>query len=121
MKKNCLIFAFTTVFLFCEFRNSCAQTPYPEKLRKLILEKVQFDEVDIVEALEFVRKKSKEIDPSGKGVNIIIKELKKGDFKVTLELNDIPVGDLVRYICMSADLDFKIETYAIIISKKKKK
>ncbi len=121
MKHIVLIFCLATALLTCEFRMASAQEPCTEKLRKVVFEKIQFDETDVVEAFGFIRKKSKEDDPDGKGLNIVLKGIKKGESAITLELDDIPAGDLVRYICIAANLEFKVETYAIIISRKEKK
>lgn len=121
MRNIALIFCLATALLACEFRTASAQEPCAEKLRKVVFEKIQFDETDVVEAFEFIRKKSKEDDPDGKGLNIVLKGIKKGESAITLELDDIPAGDLVRYICIAANLEFKVETYAVIISRKEKK
>lgn len=95
-----------------------SQEPCAQKLQKIIVDKVVFDETDVIDAFEFLRKYSKEKDPEGKGINIVLRELKKGENKITLELSDIPASELIRYICIAAKLDYKVEQFAVIISKK---
>ena len=38
-----------------------------------------------------------------------------GNMKITLEANDMPVGELIKYICEQVGLKYKVEEYAVII------
>ena len=118
MKGNYYIF-FSVLSLFFPATLTYSQEPCAEKLNKIIIEKVVFDETDVVDAFDLLRKISKEKDSNGKGINIVLRELKRGENSITLELSDIPAGDLIRYICMSANLEYKVEQFAVIISRKK--
>lgn len=63
---------------------------------KIILPLVQFHEATLAEAIEFIRIKSRDLDPGKKGVNILLKG-DGGTVKITLSLKDVPVSEALRY------------------------
>jgi hypothetical protein len=107
------------VFVFFFLKGAYhAENSIEKKLGSIVFEEIKFDEVDIIFAFEYIRAQSKKIDKEGKGINIILKNIKKGTCNVSLELTSIPAGELIRYICLSSGLQYKLETYAVIIEKK---
>ncbi|HOK04881.1 MAG TPA: hypothetical protein P5270_06445 [Victivallales bacterium] len=121
MKKIFQFISLFFLFFLSDLHFLNTQELCVDKLKKIIFDKVFFDEKDVIDAISYIRKRSQEIDPEGKGINIIIKDIKKGEYRVTLELSDIPAADLLRYICMAAELDLRVEQFAVIISKKQNK
>ena len=66
------------------------------RANKIILPSVEFRDATLVEAIEFIRAKSREHDPDKKGVNILLKG--DGDtVKITLSLIDVPVPEALHY------------------------
>jgi hypothetical protein len=55
---------------------ACTPTgPYiVRQLQDIRIPKVELRDVTVAEALEFLRQRSRELDPSGAGVNIVLKE-----------------------------------------------
>ena len=72
----------------------------------LVLPKLKLDKTPITQALEAIQRKSRDADPEGKGINIVIQD--KNDKllqrKITLDLDDIPVKDAVKYTLLGSGL-----------------
>ena len=111
-------------------------------LNSIVIPKIEFHESSVVEAIKFLKTKSKELDPNHEGVNIVIKvdggggspkapaadapaglpeatpALASGgaaDSLITLSLSNIPLYEALRYITYQANLKIKIDTYAVAI------
>jgi general secretion pathway protein D len=99
------------------------------KLNNLIIPKLDFDETPVSEAVEYLKQKTKELDPNKKGINIVLNlapptsQLQtnnsispiQSEPKVTLNLHNIPLYEALKYIGKLADLKLKIEPYAVTI------
>lgn len=109
------------------------------KLNKIVLPKIEFHDCSLREAIDFLQQRARELDPTpgGKGVNIVLKlEKEKGvahsfaadeEFasnqkffsssrkKIDLNLKNIPLYEVLRYISELAGLKLKIEPYAVSI------
>ena len=92
-----------------------------EKMDRIILPTVSFQNATVEEAIEYLRLKSKDLDtletdPNRKGVNIIIRQ---GDApagaSISLDLRNVPMSEALRYICDLAQMKFKVEAYAVIV------
>ena len=88
-----------------------------EKLKEIIVPTVSFSEVTVQEAVEFLKIKSIELDvkepnPDKKGVNMVVQG-SAPDKTITLDLNNIPLGQVLDYICKMTDLQPKVEAYAV--------
>jgi len=139
-------------------------TAIRQKLDEIVIDTITFKDAKITEVFAFLRKKSKALDPSKKGVNfsvilrppghakkvvdtekadddfpegLLIEEEKEkedaDDFgigivpsgamdtteypepTITMDFNDIPLGQAIRYICEQANLKYKIEEYCVVI------
>jgi len=110
-------------------------------LNSIIVPKIEFHDTTVVEAIHFLKAKSKELDPNHQGVNIVIKvdggavpaavaaaapgaaglpeaapaAGGAGDARITLSLTDIPLYEVLRYITYQANLKIKIDSYAVAI------
>ena len=95
------------------------------KLEEIRIPQLSLQDDGIREAVEKLQKKAKaldtlETDPSRKGVNIVLKvdpakEGTDGGTKINLALNDIPLGEALKYIASAANLKVKVEPYAVAI------
>src|SRR5205085_1266630 len=72
------------------------------KLNTVIIPKIEFRDASIREAIEFLRQQAAENDPGA-------------DARITITLNQIPLGEALRYIASQAGLKVKIEPYAALI------
>ena len=88
----------------------------------LIIPKLKLDKVALRTALEAIQRKSKDADPNGKGINIVLQEKNEKvlNRKITLDLDDIPVKDAVKYTILGSGLlmSYKDEGNTIFISSK---
>jgi general secretion pathway protein D len=95
------------------------------KLQEIRIPQLSLTDESVREAVEKLQKKSRsldttESDPSKKGVNIVLKldparEAIDGGTKINLSLNDLPLGEALKYIASAANLKVKIEPYAVAI------
>jgi hypothetical protein len=102
----------------------CAQlssptNPLERKLQQVIVPKVDFKEASLDAVLDYLTQlpvKTKQGGP----INIV-KAYKSthpdiADRKVTLTLSNVPWTEVLRYVCLSADVQARYESHAIIIS-----
>lgn len=82
---------------------------------KLILPKVRFEDRELDFVVDFLKRATKGLDPKKEGLNVIINVNKKLG-KINLDADDIPVGEIVKYICEQLQLKYKLEKFALIIS-----
>jgi general secretion pathway protein D len=95
------------------------------KLREIRIPQLTVQDENIREAIDKLQKKSRafdidEKDPSRKGVNIVLKidpsqESGDGSTKINLSLSDLPLGDALKYVASAANLQVKVEPYAVAI------
>lgn len=112
-----------------------------KKLKTIVIPKVQFADARVSTVIEYLKQRSRELDPQGAGVNfvLILKPAKTEPRKpkpqaatsdetflptapveplVTLDLDAIPLGDAVRLVCMQAGLTYNVETHAVVVMDK---
>ena len=95
------------------------------KLQEIRIPQLSLSDESVRDAVEKLQKKSRtldttESDPAKKGVNIVLKldpsrEAMDGGTKINLSLNDLPLGEALKYIASAANLKVKIEPYAVAI------
>jgi type II secretory pathway component GspD/PulD (secretin) len=103
-----------------------------EKLDNIIIDKIEFDEIHIQTAVKYLRAKSRELDPEGVGVNIVLllphhyseeaqtEQTPDGTSimcpTITMLVENIPLGEAIRYISRGANLKYRVEDYAVVIA-----
>ena len=94
-------------------------TQLQKKLDTIIIPKIAFDSAPVNSILSFLRKESEQLDTEDHmGINIDLRPSSPevGERPVTLEMSNVPLGELIKIICDYARLNYKIEKYAVIIS-----
>ena len=106
------------------------------KLNTIVFPKIDFRDATVREAVEFLTFKSKSLDTNHEGVSIVLLTSAEGaggipglepppDFipadpyagiRITLTLNNVPLIEVIKYITNLANLKFKIEPSAVVIS-----
>ena len=93
-----------------------------EKMNKIIFPSVQFQGATIDEAIEWIRVKSRDLDTftdaSGlKGISMV---LRMGDSpsnaRITLDLKDVPMSEVLRYVTELAGMKYKVGPHAVLIT-----
>lgn len=97
-----------------------AKNPTLEKMKKLVFPQVSFNEATLQEAVEFLRVKSKALDSgepeaNKRGVNFMIKPGTGERTSLTLDLKDVPLIDLVRYVTELAGCTYRVDANAVMI------
>lgn len=90
------------------------------KLKEIRIPQLTISDETIREAIDKIQKKSRSLDtsepdPSRKGVNIVLKTDSESDAKINLSLNDLPLGEALKYVASAANLKVKLEPYAVAI------
>lgn len=91
-------------------------SPAEVQANKIILPKVQFQEATLTEAVEFLRVKSRELDPEKKGLNILIKPSGNPNNRITMQLKDVPAYEALRYCAEIAGHQLSVGENAFILS-----
>ena len=87
------------------------------RLNELMIDHIEFDGSDITSAISYLRQHSKDLDPQGEGFNIIVPQSEKyADKTITLHLDQIPLYEVIRYICKITGLNFRIDETDKIIT-----
>jgi general secretion pathway protein D len=88
-----------------------------QKLQSLVIKNVDFTDATIDDAVSFLTAKSREMDSTGSGISFIVKNEKaRTEAKpFSLRLRNVPVGEVLRYICNIAGVKYKVEEFAIFI------
>ena len=92
-----------------------------KKLNSIIIDHVNFEDASIQDVVALLNKKSTELDPEKKGANIILKLDPKETLSLTMEMEDVPLFSIIKYITKSAGLRYQISDNAVLISKKESK
>ena len=98
------------------------------KLKEIIIPNVNFESTTLGEAVEYLRIQSKdndkkETDPTRKGLNILIRSgggaEGAGDASEKtipqLVLRNVPVGEVLKYLCENTKMRVKVEEYAVVL------
>ena len=81
------------------------------KLTMIVIDRVNFQKLDIAAAVQFLAQKSKELDPEHSGVNFVLGAIPddgKVRREISLTLDQISLGDLIREIEAQTNLHASI-------------
>lgn len=91
-----------------------------QKLDRIILPQVQFSGATLKEAVDFLKVKSRELDtaepnPKLRGVPILLREGAGAKAIIGLDLKQVPLMEVLRYVTELAGVKFRVESYAVLI------
>ena len=107
----CVLFALPTAAL-----RAADQPTVKERASKMILPKLEVNEVSLDEVLDFIRLKSKDVDPDHQGVNIIVKPGGDASAKISLSLKMVPVSEALRYVAELSNHKLTSDQHAFILT-----
>lgn len=95
-----------------------------EKLNRIIIPRIEFNNARLVDVLAFLSQKSQELDsletdPARRGVNIVIDSsgsLEGRDLSeapLTVRLANIPLSDALKYVTQQVDMKYRVENFAV--------
>jgi len=82
---------------------------------KIILPSVEFRDATLAESIEYIRIKSRDIDPDKKGINILLKD-DGGTAKISLSLKNVPVSEALRYCVELAGQKLSTDKNTFLVS-----
>ncbi len=89
-----------------------------QKLNRLIIDHIELEEASISAVVRHLVDLSKRLDPDKTGVSILLNMKEDSQLNVptiTMSFDDIPLIEVIRYICQGCDLRYRIEEHAVII------
>ena len=90
-----------------------------EALKKIILEKVEFREASLPEALEFLKQKGTQLGEGKVAINFVLQlDEQTQNAKITITLQKVPLAEVLRYVGDLAGVQFVYEPYAIVVKPK---
>jgi hypothetical protein len=90
-----------------------------EALKKLILEKVEFREASLAEALDFLKQKGTQISEGKVPINFVLQlDEQAQKARVTISLQKVPFAEVLRYVGDLAGVQFVYQPYAILVKPK---
>jgi type II secretory pathway component GspD/PulD (secretin) len=90
-----------------------------KKLKNLIINKIDFDNASVSSVITYLNRESKILDKEDNlGINIVLRLDRTSESnteRITMALDEVPIGEAIKYVCLSAGLKYIIEEHAIII------
>jgi general secretion pathway protein D len=86
------------------------------KLKTIILPQVAFDQASILDVIDFLNARSKELDPEKKGINFVSRltpDTMGSD--VTLNLQNVPLEEVIRYATRLANLKYQMDEFSVSV------
>jgi hypothetical protein len=100
-------------------RAVAAESPMERKLHRIVLDHVEFEEITLDTAISFLKVRAKALDPDGRGVNFLLLPPKDADTPiptVTIMADDMPLDELIRYLCLATGYQYRVEEHAVVIA-----
>jgi hypothetical protein len=100
---------------FPELYEGTSEQSTARKISSIVIDRVNLNRVDIVDVLQFLTRRSKDIDPEKKGVVFVLDNLTTTSTtnpvhrEVSVVLDNVPLGDLISYIMQQTNLTYAIE------------
>lgn len=88
------------------------------KMERIVFPRIEFENQDVKNVLSYLNDRSKIYDPDKEGVNISygFGNLSSESFpRVTMSLSHIPLSEVLRYVCQSTGLKYKVESTGVFV------
>ena len=85
-----------------------------KKLQDISYPGADFEEETVGDVFAQIQRRSRELDPEKKGVPIFYPAFSE-DKVVTLKVGQMPIGELIRYVCLYAGLKYKVTPLGVEI------
>ena len=96
-------------------KKSSNQSVY-DKLDRIVFPRISFADTDIRAVLSQLEKRSKDYDPEKEGL-VINRSLPPDlELNVTLSCTDMPLREILRYICLMTGLEYRAERNSVLVS-----
>ncbi len=86
------------------------------KLRTTVIPKAEFNGATLEEVIEYLRVTSRSNDPQGVGIGFVLNvEPETKARAITLTLKELPLEEVLRYICEMSGTSYRVEDHAVTI------
>jgi general secretion pathway protein D len=88
------------------------------KLITIIIKNINFTDVNIQTVVRYLAEESKRLDTLGAGINIALginEEELANVPTVTMNLENIPLGEVIRYLCQTCGLKYRVDDQVLTI------
>lgn len=86
------------------------------KLRSMIVPKVDFNGATFEEVIEYLRVRSRDLDPKGRGVDFVLNLASDATTRqINLYLENVPMEEVLRYVTEKAGASYRVEERAVTI------
>ena len=115
-----LVFIGGSSVLFAESVKPESNKPdvLPQRLEKIIIPDIVFNDADIFSVIRFLNRLSKRYDPDKTGVSVIAgfdMKTNKNLPKITMKYTKVSMKEILQRLCQTAGLKYKIEKNAVIL------
>ena len=102
--------------------DQAAKAALQNKLNTVMIPKIDFENVTIDEALEYLRVRFTEFDPDKKHLNLVlVKPLGNEVPEIAeMQLKNVSVATYLKQICEATNLEYTVDDAAVILTPKKK-
>jgi hypothetical protein len=90
--------------------------PLRERIGQIRMPDVQFREASLPDIIEFLAKETRELDPQKLGVNFVLMREPDPGRTITLQLRDVPLTELLRYLSELSGLAYRVERSAVVFA-----
>lgn len=92
------------------------------KLRTIVVPMVDLQSASLEEVVEFLRIRSRELDPQKKGVAFVIKASEEARAKpVSMSMTSVPLEEILRYATEMTGSVYRVDEYAVTITSRAEK
>ena len=82
------------------------------KLKSMVVDKIDFDHLDIADVLQFLAARSKQLEPDKTGINFVLVD-PTVHRTVTMKLENVPMDSVLDLIGQQTGLRFSVDPYAV--------
>jgi hypothetical protein len=100
-----------------DVRNEVMGRALRQKMDGMVLEEVHFTGAPVSAVVEYLQDETKRFSENGAAVNIVL-NVPQGieNSPVNLRLRNVPILEVLRYVCEATRLNFRVDQHAIVIS-----
>jgi hypothetical protein len=100
-----------------DVRNEVMGRALRQKMEGMVLEEVHFTGAPVSAVVEYLQDETKRFSENGTAVNIVL-NVPQGieNSPVNLRLRNVPILEVLRYVCEATRLSFRVDQHAIVIS-----
>ncbi|BCX50109.1 serine/threonine protein kinase with TPR repeats [Haloferula helveola] len=110
-------------------KREVAQAAQLQKLNEIVIPEVDFKNVSVAEALDTLKAKALEADPSGEGINLFLKtpdRLPENDMELgggseadsrisELRLRNVPLGEALNYVAEASRMRWFADDHSVVV------